>query len=259
VPVARRGLTDKRLVSALSQFGQMETVRFGRGIRALRRRRGWRQEDLGAAVGVSRAAVSRIELGQADRLTVRTLEAVAAAVGARVEIRLSWNGEALDRLLDVAHARLVESVVARLEKSRWEAVPEVSFNVAGERGSIDILAFHPPTGSLLVVEVKSVVPDIQAMLGSLDRKARLARGLAPGRDWTVTTVSRLLVIGEDRTARRRVAAFESTFRRAFPERGATLDGWLRSPDPSKPVAGLRFWSGAPHTSARHRISGRRPV
>jgi transcriptional regulator with XRE-family HTH domain len=240
----------------MSQIGQMETVRFGRGIRTLRRRRGWRQEDLGAAAGVSRAAVSRIELGQADRLTVRALEAVAAAVGARVEIRLSWNGEALDRLLDVAHARLVESVVARLEESRWDALPEVSFNVAGERGSIDILAFHPPTRSLLVVEVKSVVPDIQAMLGSLDRKARLGRGVARERGWTVTTVSRLLVIGEDRTARRRVAAFESTFRRALPERGAALDRWLRSPDPSRPIAGLRFLTGAHHASTRHRISGR---
>jgi transcriptional regulator with XRE-family HTH domain len=236
---------------------RVDVIRFGRGIRALRRRRGWRQADLGAAAGVSRAAVSRIELGLGDRLTVRSLEAVAAAAGARFDIRLSWNGEALDRLLDVAHAHLVEMVVTRLEASGWEAVPEVSFAIASERGSIDILAFHPQTGSLLVVEVKSVVPDIQAMLGSLDRKARLGRGIGRERGWTVTTVSRLLVVGEDRTARRRIAAFEATFQRAFPLRGGALDRWLRSPDPSKPIAGLRFLSGARHTSTRHRISGRR--
>ena len=40
---------------------------------------------------------------------------------------------------------------------------EVSFSVYGERGSIDILAFHASTGSLLVIEIKSVVPDMQSI------------------------------------------------------------------------------------------------
>ncbi len=250
--------TDKSPVSAGADSERMDAVRFGRGIRALRRRRGWRQADLGAAARVSRAAVSRIELGHGDCLTIRTLEAVAAAAGARVDIRLTWNGEALDRLLDASHARLVDGVLARLEKSGWETVPEVSFSIDHERGSIDVLGFHQATGSLLVVEVKSVVPDIQAMLSTIDRKARLARGIGRERGWPVSTVSRLLVIGEDRTARRRVAAFEATFRRAFPVRGAELDRWLRSPDPSRPMAGLRFLTSAHHTSARHRISSRKP-
>ena len=248
---------DKSRVSAGADIERMDAVRFGRGIRALRRRRGWRQVGPGRAARVSRAAVSRIELGNGDRLTIRTLDAVATAAGARVDVRLSWNGEALDRLLDASHARLVDAVVGRLEKSGWETVPEVSFSVDGERGSIDVLGCHPATGSLLVVEVKSVVPDIQAMLSTLDRKARLARGIGRERGWPVSTVSRLLVIGEDRTARRRVAAFEATFRQAFPVRGAELDRWLRSPDPSRPIAGLRFLTSAHHPSARHRISSRR--
>jgi transcriptional regulator with XRE-family HTH domain len=237
----------------------VDTIRLGRGMRALRRRRGWRQADLAAAAGVSRATVSRIELGLSDRLTIRTLEAVAVAAGARLEIRLSWNGEALDRLLDTSHARLVEAVVSSLDTLGWETAPEVSFSVAGERGSIDVLAFHRATGSLLVVEAKSVVPDIQAMIGTLDRKARLAPGIGRERGWEATTVSRLLVIREDRTARRRVAAFDATFRRAFPDRGSALTRWVRWPDASRPVAGLRFLPDAHHASARHRIACRRSL
>ncbi len=234
----------------------MDTIRFGRGIRALRHRRRWRQADLATQAGVSRAAVSRIELGYGDHLTARTLEAVATAAGGRIDIRLSWNGEALDRLLDATHAWLVEAMIARLEATGWEATPEVSFNVAGERGSIDILGFHPPTQCLLAVEVKSVVPDVQAMLSTLDRKARLARSVAIERGGQPASVSRLLVIGENRTARRRVAAFEATFRRAFPVRGSAVDRWLRSPDPAAPIAGLRFLSDDHHPSTRHRIPGR---
>jgi transcriptional regulator with XRE-family HTH domain len=236
----------------------MDTIRFGRGIRALRRRRRWRQADLATQAGVSRATVSRIELGRGDRLTVRALEAVAATAGGRIETWLSWNGEALDHLLDAAHAHLLEAVVAQLGASGWEVSPEVSFSVTGERGSIDILGWHPPTGCLVVVEVKSVVPDVQATLATLDRKARLAPNIARDRGWMPTSVSRLLVIGEDRTARRRVAAFEATFRRVFPQRGPAVDRWLRLPDPSAPIAGLRFLSDAHHTSARHRIPGPKP-
>ena len=49
----------------------------------------------------------------------------------------------------------------------WEVHPEATFNVFGERGSIDILAFHPRYGALLIVEVKSAVPDMQSMLADL--------------------------------------------------------------------------------------------
>ncbi len=234
----------------------MDAIRFGRGIRALRRRRGWRQSDLALAAGVSRAAVSRIEIGRGDRLTVRNLDAIAAAAGAGVEIRLSWNGEMLDGLLDSAHARLVDTVLRRLETAGWESSPEVSFSVYGERGSIDVLAFHRPTRSLLVVEAKSVVPDLQAMLASLDRKARLAGPIAADRDWPAASVSRLLVVGHTRTARRRVDSFGMTFELAFPVRGRAVDRWLRAPD-GRPIAGLRFLPDDHQTSGRQRVARRR--
>jgi len=59
----------------------MDAVRFGLSIRALRRRRRWRQLDLAEQAGVSRTAISRVERGRADRLTVRALQAVAGALG----------------------------------------------------------------------------------------------------------------------------------------------------------------------------------
>jgi Holliday junction resolvase-like predicted endonuclease len=191
-------------------------------------------------------------------VTVHTLDTIASALGARIDVRLSWNGEALDRLLDAAHADLVEQIARRLDRAGWETLPEVSFNEHGERGSIDLLCRHRPTGCILVVEVKSVVPDVQATIATLDRKARLAQIVARDRHWPSTSVARLLVIGENRTARRRVDAFETTFRRAFPLRGTDVDGWLRSPDPAAPMSGLRFLSRAHQAGTRHRVRGPRP-
>ena len=98
---------------------RVDAVRFGRAVRALRQQRGWRQEDLAAAARVSRAVVSRIERGQADRVPVARLEQVAAALGARMTVRLDWNGQELDRLLDRRHAALVDALGARLRALRW--------------------------------------------------------------------------------------------------------------------------------------------
>ena len=116
----------------------MDVVRFGLGLRALRRRRGLTQQQLASRSRVSRAVVWRIERGSADRVAVHTLVEVAAALGARVDLRLHWQGEGLDRLLDARHASLVEDMIALLDSSGWNAAAEVSFNVRGERGSIDV-------------------------------------------------------------------------------------------------------------------------
>jgi transcriptional regulator with XRE-family HTH domain len=232
----------------------MDTIRIARQVRALRRRRGWRQDDLAISVGVSRGVVARIEQGHADRVTVATLERLVGALGARMTCRLDWNGEALDRLLDADHATIVDRVVRILSAYRWVCTTEASFNIAGERGSIDILGWHPTTKATVVVEVKSVVPDVQATLMALDRKARLGARIARERGWEPGTISRLLVIREDRTARRRVAAHEATFATVFPDRAVAVRRWIAQPHRSSPIAGLWFLSGDHQTVARHRVA-----
>jgi hypothetical protein len=164
-----------------------------------------------------------------------------------------WQGEGLDRLLDADHAATVEAVVRTLLGEGWLVATEVSFNVWGERGSIDILAFHPGTRILLVIEVKSVVPDVQATLMTLDRKERLAIEIARERGWDAIAVARLLVIRDDRTARRRIEEHAATFGNAFPDRIGRIRAWLRAPKPTRPLRGLWFLSPGPQAVTRHRV------
>jgi transcriptional regulator with XRE-family HTH domain len=142
----------------------MDPVRLGHSFRALRLNRRWRQVDVGAKAGISASEISRIELGRVDRVSVGALRRVAESLDASLDVRLRWNGEGLDRLLDQAHAGLVDQLVVRLRAAGWIADVEVSFSIRGERGSIDVLGFHPATGIVLVTEVKSVVPDSQRRL-----------------------------------------------------------------------------------------------
>jgi transcriptional regulator with XRE-family HTH domain len=55
-------------------------VQLGRSIRALRRRRDWRQADLAAAAGVSRSLISLIERGQIDDVRISRLRGIARAL-----------------------------------------------------------------------------------------------------------------------------------------------------------------------------------
>ena len=226
-------------------------VRLGRSVRVLRGRRRWRQDDLAEASGTSQSSTSRIELGQGDRVTIRALESVLHALGAQLDVRARWGGEALDRLLDAAHAALVEAVVRRLRSYGWAVEAEVSFSIRGERGSIDVFGWDRATGDVLVVEVKSVVPDQGATLMVLDRKARLAPLIARDRGIEALRVSRLLVIADDRTARRRIAEHAATYLAMFPVRARAVMAWLGDgARRSGPISGLAFLPLTRHTGGR---------
>ncbi len=169
------------------------------------------------------------------------LLAVVEALGADLEVRIRWRGEGLDRLLDAAHSALTDLVVRLLEDSGWETAVEVSFSIGGERGSVDVLAWHAATATVLIIEVKSLVPDAQAMLVTHDRKVRLAEQIAASRGWRPRQVARLLVVGDRSAARQRIRALRSMFEVAYPSRAREVRSWLR--DPGLPRRGGRPFSG----------------
>ena len=213
---------------------------------------------MGARVGVSRAYIGRIERGLVATVPVGTLNRCAEALGATFDTFLRWHGEALDRLLDEAHAELVDATVALYRQDGWEAAVEVSFSIDGERGSVDVLAWHPLTACLAVNEIKSTLPDSQAMLHVLDRKVRLAARIARERGWNPSSVSRILVVGESRTSRRRVERHAAMFDVAFPERGRSVRDWIARPT-GRPISGLLFVApgGRRSTTAGGRSGGGR--
>ncbi len=262
IPVApprRNGLRapDKVRVRGSVHIPAMDPVRLGHSFRALRLRKRWRQIDLATRAKVSRSLISRIERGQLGSIPVATLCRVAEALDATLDIRIRWNGEGLDRLLDQAHAGLVEALVRRLRADGWIADVEASFSIRGERGSIDVLGYHQETGTVLVTEVKSVVPDSQATLIGVDRKARLAPEIARSRGWACSGVARLLVVGDSSTSRRRVDALAETYGTAFPVTGRALGAWLRQPN--RPIAGLLFLPFARTANARTSMTGMQRV
>lgn len=230
------------------QASAVSDQRLGATIRLLRIRRGWRQSDLAARVGVSQMTISRAERGHLGRLSLECLRAIGHGLDLRVDVSGRWRAGDLDRLLNAAHAALHEQVArAFATLPVWSIAPEVSFSVYGERGVIDILAWHAGRRALLVIELKTDVVDVNELVGTADRKRRLAIRAAAGRGWPVDgaglpppSVSLWLIVAAGRTNRRRVAEHTTMLRAAFPDGGRGLAGWLRSP-----VGELRALSSSP--------------
>ena len=118
-------------------------------------------------------------------MTLETIRAVAKALDIRVDLTPRWRAGDLDRLLNAA--ALAAARVGRAGRSATcrtgSPQPEVSFAIYGERGVIDILAWHPRLRVLLVIELKTDIADINELVGTADRKRRLAVQVAIERGW----------------------------------------------------------------------------
>jgi transcriptional regulator with XRE-family HTH domain len=231
----------------------MDGVRIGAALRAVRLRHRWRQADVARRAGVSDQTVSRLERGRAANVTVHTLEAVAFALDMSLDVRPRWRGGELDRVLNAAHAAMHETLARMLRPPMWDLAPEVSFSVFGERGVIDALAFHGASRSLLVIELKTAIVDVQGMLGSVDRYVRLAPRLAAERGWPADVVAAAILVRESRTNRRRVSEHAAVLRAAYPRDGRTLRAWIAAP--SGPIRSMAFLPNRHATSVRSPSAG----
>jgi hypothetical protein len=89
-------------------------------------------------------------------------------------------------------------------------VPELTFSIYGERGSVDLVAWHPARRALLVIELKTAIVDVNELLMTFDRKRRLAPRIAREREWDPNVVGAWLIVMEGMTNRRRVAAHRAS-------------------------------------------------
>jgi Holliday junction resolvase-like predicted endonuclease len=129
------------------------------------------------------------------------------------------------------HAQLIGWVAELLERFGWEVHAEVTYAVWGERGSVDILAWHAATRTLLVVEVKTALVSVEETLRRHDAKQRLAAEVAAERfGWDrPAAVCRLLVLPDRTTTRRHVARHGAVLDRAYRLRADDARRWLRAP------------------------------
>jgi len=215
-----------------------EDDRLAQASRALRRELGLRQEDL----VTTRYAAQAIEAGRAGELRLDLVRSHFAGLGAKPQLNVWWHGAAIDRLLDEAHAGVVEATSAILPRYGFRVKTEYSFSDYGERGSIDIFAGRDDVRAVCVGEAKSAWGSLEETLRRQDMKVRLAPKLARAAfGWKPNFVASLLIFPDDRSARRVANRYAATLA-GYPARAREIRAWLRRP--TGPLGGIWFLTNA---------------
>lgn len=206
----------------------MRDEEIGRSVRMLRHRRGWRQIDLSGRAERPRSALVDLEAGRLGRLKLDMIRVFADALGARLTLTFTSGAGDPRLLIDAGHAFLQDHWKRTLERWGWLVRAEVSFNRYGERGRFDLLAYHPALRLLVVVEIKTVLWDLQGLLGSLDVKVRNAPFAARDLGWVPRATLPAIILAAGTTVRRRLSEHGSLFA-PFELRGRQAASWLRRP------------------------------
>ena len=95
-------------------------------------------------------------------------------------------------------------------------------------GFVDILAWHSLTRTLLIIELKTEVPDPAGLLAQVDRYRRLAPAIGRARVDPLR-VATWVFVAESDLNRRQVARHNVMLRNAFPRDRHSVRRWLRDP------------------------------
>ncbi len=198
---------------------------------------GWTQDELAARAGISQGMISAIEHARVPGLTMARAEQVLGALGATLVISVDapFLGDR-DRQRDPAHARCSAYVTARLRRAGWEVAAEVEVGGDRSRGWIDVLAFHPSTRQLLVIEIKTEIRDLGAIERTLGWYERESQWSARRLGWQASTPTGCLILLATEANDLRVRANLRSFAGGFPLRSRDLSSIVLG-EPSEPSAG----------------------
>jgi transcriptional regulator with XRE-family HTH domain len=176
------------------------------------------QEALGSTVGVSRGYVANIEAGRSN-VSINVVERIGAALGLSLELVATPPIFIAQRHShDLVHAHCGGSVSRRLITDGWQVHREVDVADGRVHGWIDLLAFHPVTHTLLVIEIKTRLDDLGAMQRQLGWYERHARQAAAQFDWAPRQTVVWLVCLFSEEVDRLLQAHRNAFDHDFPGR-----------------------------------------
>jgi transcriptional regulator with XRE-family HTH domain len=231
-------------------------VTFGRASGDIRIRLGLTLEAVAAAAGITASYLARIEGGRANP-TLDTVDRVAEALGLQLHLDVRppmFIGSPPMR--DLVHARCSAYVDRRLRDNGWSTAREVALVDGRYRGWIDLLAFDPATGTLLVIEIKTRLDEI----GALERQLAWYEGSAPQlareRGWLARSVRSVLLVLASEEVERTLRVNRDALGIAFPRRDDVLRpaaGASRALALIDPRRRRRDWL------MRSRLDGRRSV
>jgi transcriptional regulator with XRE-family HTH domain len=228
-------------------------MQLGHAVRNGRTARGWTQARLADVAEVSRPMVTRVEQAHVNatiEIAGRLLDALEVDVRLVCSFPLA-SGSPLQR--DGAHATCSAYVQRRLEGAGWLIAREVEIVHGRSHGWIDLLAFDPRSGTLVVIEIKTEIDDVGRIERTLAWYQREAWSVARRLGWRPSRVAAwLLVLATDHSDDQ-IRSNRDVLAAAFPGRAPDLlvDLPVRALALIDPRSRRRQWL------VRSRVDGRR--
>ena len=196
---------------------------FGHACRDVRGRLGLSLEAVASAAGISASYLARIEHGRVNP-TFDAVERISDALGLRLNLDIRppvFLGSSPTG--DLVHAWCSSYVDRRMRAAGRLTAREVGLIDGRYRGWIDVLAFDPTTGLLLIIEIKTRLDDIGAIERQLDWYERSAPDLARERDWDVRSMRSVVLLLASEEVERSLVANRDVLGLAFPLRSDVID------------------------------------
>ena len=158
--------SKERLAALGMRRGERLVREFAEEVRAARLMSGLSQRSVGSAIGLSKSAVSRIELGRPPPVDLVTAARVARIVGLDLSVRCFPAG---GQLRDAAHVRLMHRFLAQLPSNLARRL-EAPVQLPGDGRAWDVLLLAE--GKRIGVAAETRLRDLQALLRREQAKAR---------------------------------------------------------------------------------------
>ena len=142
------------------------------------------------------------------------------------------------RQSDFVHARCSAYVERRLQGIGWRTAREVEIVQSRSHGWIDLLAFDPASGTMLVIEIKTRLDDLGSIERQLGWYERSAFGVAHRLGWRPRRVIGWLIILASDEVDRAITQNRDLLARSFPARARSMLDLVMSERTSAPGRGL---------------------
>jgi transcriptional regulator with XRE-family HTH domain len=207
----------------MSGMASLASATIGAALLSCRRDRGWTQARLATESGVPQTVISTIERATHRNPPLDTVSLLCDALDAElvVDIRPARLVGRSDQK-DPAHAACVAATRRILERAGWLTASEVEIATGRAHGFVDLIAFDPMTGRILVIEVKTEIRDVGGLERQVGWYLRAAPAAAARLGWHGRTVSGIVVCLATAAVDAVVLANRDELAAAFPIRGRAV-------------------------------------
>lgn len=213
-----------RLAKEAERRNREQLARVGGEVRSGRLRRRLTQAQVGAKVGLSQSAVSRLERGLGGGLSLDTWQRVGLAIDRPVVV--AFQRDVLGDTVDAGHLAMQELVLRLGRTAGYVGRFELATRPAEPWRSTDVGLLADSAHRMILVECWNTIGDVGAAARSSERKRAEADAVAAAR-WGVEpyAVGAVWVVRVTARNRALVARYPEVFAVRFP---ASSSGWVRA-------------------------------